>query len=123
MNYENFIKAVEGLADKYQKMNPNMYLSILSSPGGLVVTHGTRMELRKQWVDQMLTEFTNDYIDQSTIVLSDAKRKVIVMHFSDGWGDEGYGIAKCSPTDEFDVEVGLAVAFAHFRHYPIPDFV
>lgn len=123
MNYENFVNAVKGLAGKYQKMNPNVYVSVLKTPSGLVISHGSRAELRKQWVNQKFEEFTNDYIDHSTIILSDIKRKVIVMHFSDGWEDEGYGIAKCSPTDEFDAEVGLAVAFAHFRHYPIPDFV
>jgi hypothetical protein len=123
MKYENFVSAVEGLAGKYQKMNPGMYVFVNRTDYGLELTCMPRGQMRKQWVDQMLTEFTNDYIDQSTVVLSDANRKVVVMHFSDGWGDEGYGIAKCSPTDEFDVEVGLAVAFAHFRHYPIPDFV
>jgi hypothetical protein len=47
----------------------------------------------------------------------------MVVQFKDRWGDNGVGISKCSPTDQFDEETGLAVAFAHFRNYPIPDFI
>lgn len=124
MNYENFVKAVEGLADKYQKMNPDRCMNVISTPSGLVITHGIRTELRKDWIDEMLTEYNEEYEDWSKVILHDENRKVMVVHFADRWGDrEGYGISKCSPTDQFDEEVGLAVAFAHFRGYPIPDFI
>lgn len=122
MNYENFIKAVEGLAYKYQKTNPGMYLNVLSSPSGLVVTHGARAELREDWVEVMLEEIREGWPD-SKCVLSDPNRKIMVFEFDDSWGDYGVGIAKCSPTDSFDERVGKAVAFAHFRGYDIPDYV
>jgi hypothetical protein len=80
--------------------------------------------MRKEWIDQMLTEYSEEYEHWSEIILCDENRKIMVVQFDDYWGDRsGYGISKCSPTDRFDVEVGLAVAFAHFRGYPIPSFI
>ena len=124
MNYENFVAAVEGLALKYQKMNPNERISVKHTDRGLELTRVPKEQMRKQWVEQMLTEYGDDFEGWSEVVLCDKNRKVIVVYFKDCWGDHyGYGISKCSPTDVFDEDTGMAVAFAHFRGYPIPDFV
>ena len=124
MNYENFVAAVEGLALKYQRMNPDEHISIKYTDRGLELFCTPNEQAREEWVDQMLEEFDMSYADNSEIILSDKKRKVLIAHFCDVWGDNiGYGIAKCSANDKFDENVGLAVAFAHFREYPIPDFV
>ena len=124
MNYENFVSAVEGLALKYQRMNPDMYISVNRTDYGLELTCMPKEQMRRQWIDQMLTEYSEDFQDWSEVILCDENRKIMVVHFEDYLGDcEGYGISKCSPTDQFDEEVGLAVAFAYFREYPIPDFV
>lgn len=124
MNYENFVAAVEGLALKYHQTNPDMCISINRTGRGLELTCTPKEQARKEWVDQMLAEYSEDFEDWSEVVLCDKNRKVIVVHFEDCWGDHyGYGISKCSPTDVFDEDTGMAVAFAHFRDYPIPDFV
>lgn len=124
MNYENFVGAVEGLALMYQRMNPNMYVSVNRTDYGLELTCMPKEQMRKQWIDQMLTEYNEEFEGWSEVLLCDKSRKVMLVHFDDCWGDrEGYGIAYCSPTDRFDEEVGLAVAFAHFRGYPIPNFI
>lgn len=124
MNYESFVSAVEGLALKYQKMNPNERISVKHTDCGLELTRAPKEQMRKQWVEQMLTEYSEDFEDFSEVILCDKKRKVIVVYFDDCWSDHcGYGISKCSPTDVFDKDTGMAVAFAHFREYPIPDFV
>lgn len=124
MNYENFVSAVEGLALKYQRMNPGMYVYITHTDSGLGLTCMPKERMRRQWIDQMLTEYSEEFEGWSEVILCDESRKVMVVHFDDCWGDrEGYGISKCSPTDTFDEEVGLAVAFAHFREYPIPNFI
>lgn len=124
MNYENFVAAVEGLALKYQKMNPNERISVKHTDCGLELTRVPKEQMRKQWVEQMLTEYGDDFEGWSEVVLCDKNRKVIVVYFKDCWSYHyGYGISKCSPTDVFDEDTGMAVAFAHFRGYPIPNFV
>lgn len=123
MNYENFVCAVEGLAKKFHSINPEMYVHINRTDYGLEVTCMPRQEMRDRWVEQMLCEYSDDYESYSEVILCDPGRKVMVVRFEDNWCDSGYGVAKCSPTDEFDEEIGMAVAFAHFRGYEIPDFV
>lgn len=123
MNYENFVCAVEGIAQKYQKMNPDMCVSVNRTDYGLELTCMPKERMRKQWIDQMLTEYSEDYEDWSEVILCDENRKIMVVHFEDSWGDCGHGISKCSPADAFDEDTGMAVAFAHFRGYPIPDFI
>ena len=124
MNYENFVAAVEGLALKYQRMNPDERISVKHTDCGLELTCMPKEQTRKQWVEQMLTEYSEDFEDWSEVVLCDKNHKIIVVYFSDCWGDRyGYGISKCSPTDVFDEDTGMAVAFANFRGYPIPDFI
>ena len=123
MNYENFVSAVEGIAQKYQKMNPDMCVSVNRTDYGLELTCMPKKQMRKQWIDQMLTEYSEDFEDWSEVILCDKNRKIMAVHFKDHWDDCGHGISKCSPTDVFDEDTGMAVAFAHFRGYPIPDFI
>lgn len=124
MNYENFVAAVEGLALKYHRTNPDMCISINRTDCGLELTCMPKEQTRKQWVEQMLTEYYEDFEDFSEVVLCDKNRKIIVVYFNDCWGGRyGCGISKCSPTDVFDEDTGMAVAFAHFCGYPIPDFI
>ena len=124
MNYENFVSAVKGLALKYQRMNPDERISVKHTDFGLELIRTPKEQMRKRWVAQMLTEYSEDFEDWSEVVLCDKNRKIIVVYFNDRWSDRyGYGISKCSPTDVFDEDTGMAVAFAHFRGYPIPDFV
>ena len=122
MNYENFVSAVEGLALKYQRMNPDMCVSVNRTDYGLELSCMPKEQMRKQWVEQMLAEIDEEY-PNTEIILSDATRKIMVVQFEDYYGDYGFGIAKCSPTDEFNADVGMAVAFAHFREEAVPDFV
>ena len=122
MNYENFVGAVEGLAVKYQKMNPGMYVHVNHTDYGLELTCMPRQQMRDNWVEQMLAEIEEEY-PNTEIILSDATRKIMVVQFENYYGDYGFGIAKCSPTDEFNADVGMAVAFAHFREEAVPDFV
>lgn len=124
MNYENFVGAVEGLALKYQRMNPDMCVSVNRTDYGLELTCMPKEQMRRQWIDQMLTEYSEDFQDWSEVILCDKNRKIMVVQFEDCWGDcHGNGISECSPTDVFDEDTGMAVAFAHFRGYPIPDFI
>lgn len=125
MNYENFVSAIEGLALMYQQKNPDICVSTSRTNHRLELVCRPKQQARKEWVEQMLNEFNNFYGQDSKIILCDKKRKVLVAYFEYDWDEDerGYGIARCSSSDKFDKDVGLAVAFAHFREYSIPDFV
>ena len=124
MNYESFVGAVEGIAQMYQKRNPGMCVSVNRTDYGLELTCLPKEQMRQQWVDQMLAEYSEEFEGWSEVVLCDKNRKVMVVRFEDGWDDRyDYGISKCSPTDVFDEDTGMAVAFALFRGYPIPNFI
>lgn len=122
MKYDSFINAVEELVKKYALANPEEFLEAYTTDEGLNIVHGNRSALRANWVEAMLIELADsDYDDH--IILCDARRKVMVIEFVDPWDDGGYGVAKCSPNDEFDERVGKAVAWAHFQEYEIPNYV
>lgn len=125
MNYENFVNAVDAISQKYIAMNPGMYLHLNVNSDGITITHGYKEKMRQEWAATMLAEFNEKYDADSEIILCDKNRKVLVAYFENNYwhGDNGHGIAKCSADDEFNERVGLAVAFAHFRGYQIPDFV
>ena len=123
MNYESFVSAIEGLALMYQQKNPDKCVSVNRTDYGLELTCMPKEQMRRQWIDQMLTEYSEDCEDWSEVILCDKNRKIMVVRFEDGWDGCGHGISKCSPTDVFDEDTGMAVAFAHFRGYPIPDFI
>ena len=83
MNYENFVAAVEGLALKYQRMNPDMCVSVNRTDYGLELSCMPKEQMRKQWVDQMLTEYSEDFEDWSEVILCDKNRKIMVVQFED----------------------------------------
>lgn len=123
MNYNSFIDAVEELVKKYTLANPEKFLEIYATDEGFNAVHGNRSVLRANWVEAMLDELGDSNYDID-VILCDAQRKVMVIKFEDCWNDsEDYGIAKCSPSDEFDEKVGTAVAWAHFCDYEIPNYV
>ena len=65
MNYENFVAAVEDLALKYQRVNPNERIFVKHTDCGLELTRTPKEQMRKQWVAQMLNEFNNSYSHHS----------------------------------------------------------
>ena len=85
MNYENFVSAVESLALKYQRMNPGMYVSINHTAYGLELTCMLKEQMRRQWVDLMLTEYGEKFEAWSEVILCDENRKIMVVRFEDRW--------------------------------------
>ena len=122
MNYNSFIDAVEELVKKYTLANPEKFLEIYATDEGFNAVHGNRSVLRANWVEAMLNELADSSYDVN-VILCDAQRKVMVIEFLSDWEYDGHGIAKCSPSDEFDEKVGTAVAWAHFCDYEIPNYV
>ena len=70
----------------------------------------------------MLTEYSEDFEDWSEVCVTRTARLWLSTSKTAG-ATATDGISKCSPTDAFDEDTGMAVAFAHFRNYPIPNFI
>lgn len=122
MKKETLVKNVVAMADKLSKSNPELYVLVQQSPNGVGVLFTPRSEARAQWAKKMLTEMRENY-PRSSVKLTDPERKIVVVEFEDWHEVRGTGVALCSPTDEFDTRVGIAVAYAKWEGIVIPDFV
>lgn len=122
MKKETLVKNVVAMADKLSKSNPELYVLVQQAPNGIGVLFTPRSEARAQWVEKMLTEMEKNY-PHSSVRLTDPKRKIVVVEFEECGEVYGTGVALCSPTDEFDTRVGIAVAYAKWKGFTVPDFV
>jgi len=118
-----YLEAVDGLTAKFAATNPNFYVRMVIEDDGIAITCLLKSEARDRWVSNMLNDLDCDC--NYEIVLCDPERKVMVVNFFDKYDDtlSATGVAKCSPTDQFDKNVGLAVAFAHAFNDDIPEYV
>ena len=122
MNKENFLNKVETEAKRLSRMNPDLHACIKRIPDGIQILFPSRAEMRDQWVREMLDELHRNY-PKSIVKVTSPERKIIVVEFRE-WGRVcGTGVALCSPTDKFDIGVGIAVAYAKWKGILVPDFV
>lgn len=122
MNKEAFRKNVVTMADKLSRSNPSLYVYVQQAPDTVTVHFAPRSEMRARWVDEMLTTMKENY-PHSSVKLADSERKIVVVEFENWYEVCGTGVALCSPTDNFDTRVGVAVAYAKWEGIVIPDFV
>lgn len=122
MNKETFKKNVVTMANKLSHSNPDLYVCVQNTPDTVRVHFAPRSEVRARWVDEMLTTMKENY-PRSSVKLADSGRKIVVVEFEDWHEVRGTGVALCSPTDDFDTRVGVAVAYAKWEGVAIPDFV
>lgn len=122
MNKETFKKNVVTMANKLSHSNPDLCVCVQHTPDAVTVLFVPRSEARARWVDEMLTQMKENY-PHSSIKLTDPERKIVVVQFEDLREVCGTGVALCSPTDKFDTRVGIAVAYAKWEGFIVPDFV
>lgn len=122
MNKETFVMNVVTMANKLSHSNPDLYVYTQQAPGAITVHFASRSEVRTRWAEEMLTLMKENY-PHSSIKLTDPERKIVVVEFEDLHEVCGTGVALCSPTDNFDTRVGVAVAYAKWEGISIPDFV
>lgn len=122
MNKEAFRKNVVTMAIELSRSNPSLHVYVQQTPDTVTVHFTPRSEMRVRWVEEMLTEMKENY-PHSSVKLTDPERKIVVVEFEDWHEVCGTGVALCSPTDEFDTRVGIAVAYAKWVGILVPDFV
>lgn len=121
MNKNSFVRALANIYDKFASNNPDVIANLSCNNGELHLSVVPTEKVRRQWADEMLEELHECYY-RSKVVLSDPDRKIVVLNISDGIFSDT-AVALCSPQDEFDATVGVAVAYAKWADYPIPDLI
>jgi len=124
MNYDQYVAAITGVTNKFRNSNPELYIKLSVRDDGVAIHVEELENARNNWIQDKLEEM-RDFISDSgyNIVVNDPKRKILVVNFFDGWGEVYPGVARCAPTDEYDFNVGMAVAFAKAMRKSIPDFI
>lgn len=122
MKKETFAKNLVALADKFSHSNPSLYASVQQTRDTITIHFIPRAEMRDQWVREMLNEMHRNY-PKSFMKLASPERKIVVVEFKERNRVCGTGVALCSPTDKFDIGVGIAVAYAKWKGILVPDFV
>lgn len=121
MNKINFVLALNSICKKFTDNNPNVVVELTHHDDELHLSVVPSEKVRRQWVKGMVDEMNAEY-PCSKVVLSDPNRKIVVLGISDGIFSDT-AVALCSPQDEFDATVGVAVAYAKWMGYPIPEFI
>lgn len=121
MNKNSFVRALANICDKFASNNPDVIANLSCNNGELHLSVVPTEKVRRQWADEMLEELHECYY-RSEVVLSDPDRKIVVLSICDGVYSET-AVALCSPNDEFDEKIGIAVAYAKWAGYSIPDFI
>lgn len=121
MNKNSFVRALANICDKFAGNNPDVIAHLTERDGELHLSVIPTEKMRQSWVRKMLDEMREEY-HHSKVVLSDPDRKIVVLNICDGVFSDT-AVALCSPQDEFDATVGVAVAYAKWAGYPIPDYI
>ena len=72
----------------------------------------------RKWARKMVAEIASSS-RFSTYQVSDYKNVIVCIDFKTGKSS----VARCSPKDEFDLNVGKAIAYARCKGYAIPRWV
>lgn len=127
MNKKNFIEAVEDIACKFAKTNPTQHVCMVTDSDTIIIEFQNRATLRDDWVTEKLAHINRErhngnlYVD---IIVNDPKRKIMVVNFTEPWSDcLNSGVALCSPTDTYNEDIGLAVAYANAYGENIPYYI
>jgi hypothetical protein len=122
MNKNSFVRALTSILQKFAGCNPDVVANLTSRDGELHLSIIPTAKMRQKWAEKMLDEMHNNY-PRSEVALSDPNRKIVVLSISDDCIFNDTAVALCSPQDEFDATIGVAVAYAKWAGHPIPDYI
>ena len=80
------------------------------------------MKKKNEWISTMVTAFTaEEAVNPKTLGAVVVGRRVSVVYLDTD--NPKIGVAKCNPTDIFDLATGLAIAYARANGKAVPDYV
>ena len=78
---------------------------------------------KTDWVKSMVEDFNADEKKNPTSIGAIGVGNTIIVAYADSVDEPLIGVAKCNPTDSYDREVGIAIAYARAIGEDIPDYV
>ncbi len=78
---------------------------------------------KADWVKSMTEDFYADEKKNPTSIGAIGVGNTIIVAYADNVDEPLIGVAKCNPTDSYDREVGIAIAYARAIGEDIPDYV
>ena len=78
---------------------------------------------KTDWVKSMIEDFYADEKKNPTSIGAIGVGNTIIVAYADSVDEPLIGVAKCNPTDSYDREVGIAIAYARAIGEDIPDYV
>lgn len=78
---------------------------------------------KTDWVKSMTEDFYADEKKNPTSIGAIGVGNTIIVAYADSVDEPLIGVAKCNPTDSYDKEVGIAIAYARAIGEDIPDYV
>lgn len=78
---------------------------------------------KTDWVKSMVEDFNADEKKNPLNIGVVGVGNTIIVAYADNVDEPLIGVAKCNPTDNYDREVGIAIAYARAIGQPIPDYV
>lgn len=78
---------------------------------------------KTDWVKSMVEDFNADEKKNPLNIGVVGVGNTIIVAYADDVNEPLIGVAKCNPTDSYDREVGIAIAYARAIGENIPDYV
>ena len=78
---------------------------------------------KADWVKSMTEDFYADEKKNPTSIGAVSVGNTIIVIYADNVDEPLIGVAKCNPTDNYDREVGIAIAYARAIGEDVPDYV
>ena len=78
---------------------------------------------KTDWVKSMTEDFYADEKKNPLNIGAIGVGNTIIVAYADNVDEPLIGVAKCNPTDSYDREVGIAIAYARAIGEDIPDYV
>ena len=78
---------------------------------------------KSDWVKSMTEDFYADEKKNPLNIGAIGVGNTIIVAYADSVDEPLIGVAKCNPTDSYDREVGIAIAYASAIGEDIPDYV
>ncbi len=78
---------------------------------------------KADWVKSMTEDFYADEKKNPLNIGAIGVGNTIIVAYADSVDEPLIGVAKCNPTDSYDREVGIAIAYARAIGEDVPDYV